>query len=213
MLHWFITAVNQYGLPSRVPLDKGGKNVAIADYMISRRGTQRGSMITHNQRVERLWRDIYEGVLGLYYRLFYFMEDQHILNPLNDIHLAALHHVFLPKINNQLEVWKQAWSTHRIRTTRSSPLRMWVAGQLQNPMGIELTIDEIDNYGADGNIDDSTEDNERPIFYPPSFVVPEACQHILDNEAPATGSSTNFGIDIYLSALNIIQNFLGYFSP
>ncbi len=72
--------------------------------MISRRDTQR----------ERLWRDIYQGVFGLYYRLFYFMEDQHILNPLNDTHLAALHHVFLPKINNQLEVWKQAWSTHRV---------------------------------------------------------------------------------------------------
>ncbi len=83
---------------------------------------------------------------------------------------------------------------------------MWIAGQLQNPMGIELTTGKIDNYGVDGNIDDSPADNERPIFYPPSFVVPEGCQHILDNEAPTTGSSTNFGIDIYLSTLNIIQN-------
>lgn len=33
---------------------------------------------THNQRIERLWWDVYEGVLGLCYQqlLFYFMEDK-----------------------------------------------------------------------------------------------------------------------------------------
>lgn len=84
------------------------ENVAIADYMISKRGANRGS--THNQRIERLWRDVFEGVLGLYYRLFYFLEDERFLDPLNEIHPAALHNVYVPVINKKLKVWSCAWA-------------------------------------------------------------------------------------------------------
>ena len=82
------------------------ENVDIAEYLILKRGVNRGSAIvgrsTQKQRIERLWRDVYEGVLGLYYRLFYFMEDEGILDPLNEIHLAALHYIYLPLINEKL---------------------------------------------------------------------------------------------------------------
>lgn len=74
ILKCFLGAVDEFGLPSRIRTDKGMQNVAIANYMISKRGANRGSAIvgksTHNQRIERLWRDVFEGVLGLYYRLF-----------------------------------------------------------------------------------------------------------------------------------------------
>ena len=73
---------------------------------------------THNQRVERLWKDVFTGVLSFHYRMFYFMEDEGILDPLNDMHIAALHHVFLAKINDKLKLWMDAWSDHRMRTTR-----------------------------------------------------------------------------------------------
>jgi len=45
------------------------------------------------------------GFLGLFYRLFYFMEVEGLLDPLNEVHFAALHYLYLPVINDELKVW------------------------------------------------------------------------------------------------------------
>ena len=66
------------------------------------------------------------------------MEVEGFLDPLNEIHLAALHYVYLPVINDELKVWTSTWSRDRLRTTRSLPIRIWISGQLQSPLGIEL---------------------------------------------------------------------------
>ncbi|XP_076829589.1 uncharacterized protein LOC143475591 isoform X2 [Brachyhypopomus gauderio] len=54
VLQSFLTAVDEYGLPSRVRSDKGGENADVAEFMIRSRGTNRNSHITgrsvHNQR-------------------------------------------------------------------------------------------------------------------------------------------------------------------
>ena len=169
LLKCFLEAVRQFGIPSRVRSDKGFENVGIADFMIEKRGGNRGSMITgpstHNQRIERLWKDVYEGVLRLYYDLFYFMEDKQILDPLSDIHLAALHFVYLPKINEKLRTWQKAWSRHRIRTVRSSPFRLWLAGQIQDPVGPEVSTLDLNNYGVEGIVNDDPDNRDcRPVF-------------------------------------------------
>ena len=76
----FIRAVQQYHLPSRVWSDQGTENVLVAQHMLESRGAERASMITgssvHNQRIERLWRDLHHGVTKLFYRLFYYLEQQ-----------------------------------------------------------------------------------------------------------------------------------------
>ena len=126
----FLSGVALYGVPLRVRSDKGLENVSVADFMLRQHGED--SMITgpstHNQRIERLWRDVFEGVLSYFYNLFYHMEDIGVLDALNELHLAALHYIYLDEINRRLDIWAQAWANHRIRTTKASPLNMWISG-------------------------------------------------------------------------------------
>ena len=75
VLSAFSAAVEEYGTPSRIRIDKG-----VSLYMIehSERGPDRHSVIAgrsvHNQRIERLWRDLYSGCVCLFYNFFIFLK-------------------------------------------------------------------------------------------------------------------------------------------
>lgn len=131
----FLEAAYHFGLPSRVRSDQGRENYYVALHMLRHRGLDRGSMLvgssTHNQRIERLWRDLFRCVLRLYYRLFYFLESLGHLQPLNEIHLYALHYVYLPRINQSLKLFVRGWNEHGIRTANNqSPRQLFTAGVL-----------------------------------------------------------------------------------
>ena len=116
----FLGAVDRFGLPARVRSDYGGENYLVARHMIQHRGEGRRSMLTgsstHNQRIERLWVDMYDSVTSLYYRLFYYLEQQDLLDALNEVHLFALHYVYIPRLNQSLKSFQEGWNHHGIRT-------------------------------------------------------------------------------------------------
>lgn len=211
LLKCFTEGVSQFGLPLRVRSDKGLENTAIADFMIANRGIGRGSMLTgksvHNQRIERLWRDVYTGVLALFYKLFYYMEDDGILDPLDDLQIAALHYTYIPFINQKLKIWQDAWAGHRMRTTKSSPKALWTSGHIQNPTGIDFVNAEYGTEGFGINSNDHDDVDGRPIITSVSdSMITSACKHQLDQEITSSWNSTNFGIDVYLKVLDIIKN-------
>lgn len=134
----FHEGVTRYGLPVRVRSDKGGENTDIAWFMLNhpQRGPENSSHITgrsvHNQRIERLWRDVYSGWTYLYYNLFYEMEEQGILDPDNELHILVLRTVFQSRINRDLTAFTQGFNNSPIRTAgNKSPNQLWYQGLLE----------------------------------------------------------------------------------
>ena len=133
--------------------------------MINKEGPERGSMITgpytHNQKIERLWRDVFDGVIGFSYELFSFMEENAILDSFNEVDIASLHFTFIPLINEKLHAWRHAWWKPRVRTIKTSPLRLWVAGQINCPLDDE-SEDQLHNFRMEGILANEEVD-ERPF--------------------------------------------------
>ena len=164
VLQLFDSAVKKYGLPSRVRSDRGVENYEIGRYMLERHGLDRGSMLVgssvHNQRIERLWRDVFETVLQVFYRLFYHMEHLGILDPLNELHLFALHYIYIPVINQALDLYCSAWNMHSLSSCKSkTPLQLYTEGMIMLQhhnipsldyfQPVQESVYGVDNIGSD----------------------------------------------------------------
>ena len=111
----------------------------------------------------RAWVDLWNGVRSLFYNLFHFLEDRGSLDIDNNTHVWALHYVFLPRLNNELQHFQAQWNNHGIRTAHhASPLQLFVghASELRNAR-LTVVQDMFGNQEGDGQ---PANDAARAVF-------------------------------------------------
>ena len=84
-------------------------------------------------RIERFWRELWDGCTKTYYELFWYMEQEGILNVDDEVHLLALHIVYLNRIQISIDRFVHAVSRRPLRTEHNmTPLQLWIMGQLED---------------------------------------------------------------------------------
>jgi len=222
VLSAFMSGVQKYGLPSRVRSDKGGENEMVKMYMERERGMSRGSMLmgtsVHNQRIERLWVDVYRSVLFFFYDLFSMMEQEAGLDPDDPIHIFALHFVFLPRINARLDQFIDTWDNHTVRTEGLSPRQMFISGSIcfgnrgyhaadiveaENSIGHDIESEE--DYGIEDLEEfDGMEECEGVAVNPVMVNISERQEHRLQRIDPLFDDG-ELGVAIWRNVVAIMD--------
>ena len=205
VLECFQKAVQDYNIPHRIRTDRGGENVKVARFMLRARGIDKRPVLTgssvHNQRIERLWRDVFTIVTGNYYRLFYLMEREEVLDHLNHEDLFALHHVYIPRINQALSIFRNGWNCHKLRTTGKSPNQMYASSMISQATSADR-IDEFYGVDEDGPVPADVEAVTVEVL-PIDVELDEDTLHQLSSVDPCQPSDC-FGVNVYRHVCNIL---------
>ena len=101
----FQEGVDVYGQPVHVRSDHGGENIEVWRHMLTTWDNPScvitGSS-THNEQVERMWRDVTWCISSSYISLFTTLETEGALDPIHKVDMFCLHYVFIPRLNKSL---------------------------------------------------------------------------------------------------------------
>ena len=132
----FSHAAFTFGIPDKVRSDKGGENTDVWRYMLHYNDMQSSCIITgsstHNERIERMWCDVFRCVGQIFYSLLYGLEDDGFLDPLNHTDLFCVHYAILPEVNRCLLQFTDSWNNHSLSTAGNlTPEALFTIGLLE----------------------------------------------------------------------------------
>ena len=210
VMECFQDGISRYGVPDKIRSDHGGENTEVWRYMISSHNGSYSSVVTgssvHNERVERLWKDVNRSVGSVYKNVFWSLESDGILNPLNDVDLYCLHFIFLPRINQTLSEFMESWNNHGLSTEANmTPTQLYFEG-------LNYVAQESDDSSS-ANVDATTV-SELPhgehmhVLVPRhSFSPCSSLLHVLSTVQPLEACS-HHGKGLYVRAIHLIGDHL-----
>ena len=119
----------KYGLPDLIRGDAGMENVAIARLINYINGVNHfliGRSV-YNQRIERLWNDVFSNVIIFYHDLFteLYLPMDH--TPENT---WVLQYLFLDRINEDLQTFIESWNNYSMSTCKGmSPDKQYLLAE------------------------------------------------------------------------------------
>ena len=205
----FIDAINTYGIPDRLRSDLGGENVDTWRIMMNYHNDQSSVIVgssTHNERIERLWRDVRSSVLQPFAEMFRLLESEDTLDPLNDIDLFCLHHIYLPRINQNLNSFSHGWNHHRISTQGGrTPMQLHVVGLLTEAPAVTVPSHVPSTLNPGILIPESNEAVEVPeSTFQPCIQLIQAMEVV----NPLATNLSDFGKSLYLRTVQIVGTHL-----
>ena len=149
--------------------------------------------------------------IKLFYRLFYYLEEQGVLNPDNDIHIYALHYIYIPCVNNTLTAFKEGWNCHGVRTEHDqSPNQLFVAGALHLQLSGLTALDFFETVDLYYGIEEeglAVDDGSDEVLVPECrFGLTDEHLEQLQQEANPLAESQNYEIELYERTLYFIHS-------
>ena len=167
----FSSAVETYGLPKRVRTDHGGENIEVWSKMMEEHGNDKCIIVgssAHNERIERLWRDVHRSVTVIYGNLFREMEAEGILDHSNEVDLYCLHYVFIPRINDSLKSFLEGWNNHAVSTEHNqTPCQMFIRGLIP-----QLELESDSDVDSESDSETLQQSSHEPVSVPRCSFAP-----------------------------------------
>ena len=167
----------------------------------------------HNQRIERLWHDVFCGCLSVYYDLFYELEDVGLLDVSSEVQLYALHYIYNSRISRALDLFTRAWNQHPLSSEHNtSPTKLWVRGMLQQRNSGRVAVNEVlaiqhTDFGIDYDGPVSI-DNSSLSQPSKNLNLSNEQVALLNSQINPLQESSVWAIDLYVHATEIIYEIL-----
>ena len=150
----------------------------------------------HNERIERLWRDVHRCIGSCYAETSRALEGESVLDPLNEVDLYCLHFIFKPCINKSLHDFQESWNNHSLSSEGNmTPYQLLFEG-----LNYMVLNDDLGSTHADVDVSELTRDH---VYLPTMTFIP--CSSLMQNLTginPLQSSSDN-GKTMYLQAIQM----------